>query len=448
MSEAFDLIVLGAGSAGIAMAIRAASHGARVCVIEAGPLGGTCVNVGCVPKKAMWLAAELAEAQALARLLGFDSAPGRLDWPAFIARRSAYIANIHAGYRARFEQLGITLVQGHGRFRAARRIGVGTRTLEARHVLIATGAHSRRMAIPGGDLGIDSDGFFDLRACPRRVAIVGAGYIAVELGGVLRALGAEVSLFARSDRVLRYFDHELGAALTRAMVDRGIQVACSRLPVRAQRTADGYALHFQDGSCTGGFDELIWAIGRDPNVQDLGLDVAGVALDAQGFVAIDDWQDTDVAGVHAAGDVTDRLPLTPVAIAASRRLADRLFGGQAEARLDYANIPSVVFSHPPVGAVGLTEEAARAAHGEVVRVYRARFRPMLTALAGHDERTFMKLVCVGAEERVVGIHLMGIGADEILQGFAVAVKMGARKADLDATVAIHPTSAEELVLMR
>lgn len=447
MSERFDLVVLGAGSAGIAMAIRAARHGAKVAVVEAGALGGTCVNVGCVPKKAMWLAAELAEAQRIAHEVGFDVQPGALRWPDFVARRSAYIDNIHASYRKRFDELRIELVDGYGRFVAPRRIAVGDRELDAGHILVATGAHSRRETVPGGELGIDSNGFFDLRACPRRVAIVGSGYIAIELAGVLRALGAAVTVVARGDRLLRGFDREIGDALEQAMRARGIELSFARPILKVERGAGGYALHLADDSVARGFDELIWATGRDPNTQGFGLDIADVALDARGFIATDEYQNTNVAKVYAVGDVTGRIALTPVAVAASRQLADRVFGGKPDAKLDYANVPTTVFAHPPIGTVGLSEEAARQQYGDSVRVHRSRFRPMLGALAGREERTLMKLVCVGDDERIVGIHLIGTAADEILQGFAVALKMGARKADLDATVAIHPTSAEELVLM-
>jgi len=444
----YDLVVLGAGSAGIAMAIRSARHGAKVAVLEPGLLGGTCVNVGCVPKKAMWFAAELAEAQRIAREVGFDLEPGELDWNAFVARRSEYIHGIHASYRRRFAELGIELVAERGRFLAPDRIATPSRELHAGHVLVATGARSHRdTSVQGGDLGICSDGFFDLRACPRRIAIVGAGYIAVELAGVLRALGAEVTLFVRGQVLLGGFDHELGAALAQTMAARGIAIEYGRSAARVTREDDGYALAFHDGSLSRGHDELLWAIGRRPATDGLGLESAGVALDAKGYIAVDEWQDTNVPDVHAVGDVTGRLALTPVAVAASRRLADRVFGGEADSKLDYSNVPTVVFSHPPLASVGLSEEAARGVHGDAVRVHHARFRPMLGALAHSDERTLMKLVCVGEDERVVGMHMLGTGADEILQGFAVALKMGARKADLDATVAIHPTSAEEFVLM-
>lgn len=445
--DRFDLVVLGAGSGGIAMAIRAARHGAKVAVLDPGPLGGTCVNVGCVPKKAMWLAAELADAQALAREVGFDANPGALDWEAFVARRSGYIENIHASYRRRFADLGIHLVGAYGRFLAPNRIAAGERELSAAHVLIATGARPQRLAIPGGELGIDSDGFFALRACPRRVAVVGGNYIAVELAGVLRGLGAAVTLFARGERLLRSFDADLGDALAQAMREQGIELAFGHRPVAAIEAADGYALDLAGKGRVGGFDALLWAVGRVPRTDGLGAGAIGLALDAGGYVVADEWQNTSVPNVYAVGDVTGHIALTPVAIAASRRLADRVFGGVADAKLDYANVPTVVFSHPPLGTVGLSEAAARKRYGEAVRVHRASFRPMLAALAGREQRSLMKLVCVGAEERIVGIHLFGAAADEILQGFAVALKMGARKADLDATVAIHPTSAEELVLM-
>jgi len=442
-----DLIVLGAGSGGISVAIRAARYGARVAVLEPNAIGGTCVNVGCVPKKAMWIAAELAEAQAIAREVGFATAPGTLDWVEYVRRRQAYIEDIHASYRRRFTEFGIELVPEYGRFVDARTIATGTRTLTAKHIVIATGAKPRRLAVPGGELGIVSDGFFDLRASPRRVAIVGGGYIAVELAGVLHALGSEVSVYVRGDRLLAGFDAEATEHLLMAMVARGVHVVMGHEPASVTHDGGLHTLHFADGDAADGFDALIWAVGRDANTQWLDLEKAGVRVGRGGHVETDDWQNTNVDGIHALGDVTGRLALTPVAVAAARRLADRLFGNKPDARLDYTNVPTVVFAHPPLASVGLSEEAARAVHGSDVAIYRVRFRPMFSALFGGDERTFMKLVCVGADERVVGVHVVGRAADEMLQGFAVALKAGARKCDFDATVAIHPTSSEELVLM-
>ncbi|HKE48759.1 MAG TPA: glutathione-disulfide reductase [Rhodanobacteraceae bacterium] len=445
--EQRDLIVIGAGSGGIATAIRAARYGARVALFEPNAIGGTCVNVGCVPKKIMWLAAELAEAQVFAREVGFALVPGALDWVEYVRRRQAYIDDIHASYRRRFDEFGIELVTEYARFSGPDRITTGSREFTARHIVIATGGRSRRPSMPGSELGIDSDGFFALRASPRRVAIVGGGYIAAELSGVLHALGAHVSVFVRGEHLLGGFDREVTAELSAAMTARGVNIVMGRQPAAVTRDGDAHVLHFNDGEPLGGFDTLIWAVGRDANTQRLDLAAAGVRVDRNGHVEADQWQNTNVDGVHALGDVTGKLALTPVAVAAGRRLADRLFGGKADARLDYANVPTVVFAHPPVGSVGLTEEAARAVHGDDIAVYRVRFRPMLCAIVGGSEKTFMKLVCAGKDERVVGIHIVGRNADEMLQGFAVALKAGARKADFDATVAIHPTSSEEMVLM-
>jgi glutathione reductase (NADPH) len=443
-----DLVVIGAGSGGIATAVRAALHGASVTLLDPGALGGTCVNVGCVPKKAMWIAAELAAAHAMASELGLCAAAGPFNWAAFVARRDAYIANIHASYERRFVEVGVEWSTERARLVAPDRVEAGGHVYEARHVLVATGSHPSRPPIPGAALGIDSDGFFALRSAPARVAIVGGGYIGVELAGVLNGLGSNVSLFVRGARVLGDFDAETTSELTGAMSSQGIDMRLRTSVVAAERIGDMYQLRLADGSTAGEFDELIWATGRRASSSGFGLEQIGVAVDREGRVVVDEWQDTNVRGVHAVGDVTPAPALTPVAVAAGRRLADRLFGGQPDARLDADQVPTVVFSHPPLAAIGCSEEEARRRHGDAVRVYRTRFRSMRVALAGRDDRTLMKLVCAGDDERIVGIHLFGREADEILQGFAVAMKVGARKRDFDETIAIHPTSAEELVLMK
>lgn len=447
--ERFDVVVLGAGSAGLAHALRSAQHGAQVALVDPGALGGTCVNVGCVPKKAMWIAAGLAEAQEAAMAAGFIAERGRLDWSGWIARRKAYIARIHESYARRLAEAGVRVIAERGHFAGTRSIDTATRRLEGRHVVIATGARPRRPDISGAELGIDSDGFFDLRESPRHVAIAGGGYIAIELAGILRALGSEVDVFVRGQRLLDGFDDELVEHLAGRMRAHGIGLHFGHEIRTVTRAADGsYTLAFADASRQDGSDVLLWATGRTPNSDGIGLAESGIAVDARGFVVVDDWQDTSVEGVHALGDVTGRLALTPVATASARQLADRLFGGRADARLDYADVPTVLFFTEPAGSVGLGEREARALHGDAVRVYRTRFTPMQSALAGRQQQTFMKLVCVSADERIAGIHMLGLAVDEMLQGFAVALKAGARKADFDATVAIHPTSAEELVLMR
>lgn len=442
-----DLIVLGAGSGGLATAFRAASHGAKVALLEPGALGGTCVNVGCVPKKVMWYAAQMAEAQQIAVDYGFDSAPGTLDWPTFVGKRQQYIERIHASYRKKLDASEIELIAQTGRFDGVHTVIAGERTLQAPDIVIATGARPRRLDTPGFDLGIVSDGFFDLKACPRRVAIIGGGYISAELSGVLRTLGAEVDIYARG-HLMKGFDAQMSMALGEAMRDSGIRVHYECSVAAVHRRDDGsLELDCTAGSKLGPYDLLLWAVGRVPNSGNLGLEKIGVDVDGGGHVLTDTRQNTYVQGIYAIGDVTSRMALTPVAIAAGRKLADRLFDDQPDAFLDYENIPSVVFSHPPLASVGLSEEGARELHGDAVRCYSAQFTPMQLALSAHPQKSLMKLVCVGADERVVGVHILGPGADEMLQGFAVAVRMGARKADFDATVAIHPTSSEELVLM-
>jgi glutathione reductase (NADPH) len=452
VSDAFDLIVVGGGSGGLAGAFRAATHGARVALLEPAALGGTCVNVGCVPKKAMWLAAELAQKIGLARQLGFDlpETPPALDWREFIAARQRYIENIHASYRRRLDAAGIALLPQRGRLVAGTvQLADGVR-LRAPQILLATGGHPVRPALPGAQHGIDSDGFFALAAAPERVAIVGAGYIAVELAGVLQALGSRVDLFVRGQRLLASFDADLGAQLVEDYRQHGIHTHFGHELQAVEQDPDGRALlRDAGGHMTDPYDTLIFATGRRPNTAALGLDAAGVACDAQGFIAVDAQQRTSVPGIHAVGDVTAQTALTPVAIAAARRLMDRLFGGQPDAAIDLADVATVVFSHPPIGKVGLNEAEARARFGESdVHVYRTNFRPMLHALADSPQRSLFKLVCVGEERRVVGLHLLGEGADEMLQGFAVALRRGITLQDLHDTIAIHPTSAEEIVLMR
>ncbi len=448
MSEILDYLVIGGGSGGVASARRAAQYGARVALVESDRLGGTCVNVGCVPKKVMWNGASIAEALHHAADYGFSVGPTAFDWNRLVGARDAYVARLNVIYEEMLEGSKVTLLRGHGQFSAPDTVTVAGAAYRARHVLIAAGGRPALPQLPGAELGIDSDGFFALREQPQRVAVVGAGYIAVELAGVLRALGSEVALMIRGNTVLRQFDTLVQEAVTGHLEAAGLALHRGFTPAALERRDDGLSLLSEDGRSEGGFDCVIWAIGRAPCSEGLNLPQAGVQVAADGHIPVNIWQDTNVPGIHAVGDITGRAALTPVAIAAGRRLADRLFDGQAERRLDYDNIPSVVFSHPPVASVGLTEAQARAAHGDAVRVYTTRFADMYYALGSHRPQTVAKLVCLGVDERVIGVHVVGRGADEMMQGFAVAVKMGARKSDLDDTVAIHPTASEELVLMR
>ncbi|MDX1697563.1 MAG: FAD-dependent oxidoreductase, partial [Thiohalobacterales bacterium] len=342
----------------------------------------------------------------------------------------------------------IDRIDGHARFVAHGTIEVNGVRYTADHVVIATGSVPIVPSLPGAELGMTSDGFFELQEQPARVAVIGGGYIAVELGGVLRALGSDVTLLALEDRLLERFDPMISDVLGREMDSQGIDVRTGFEVSALARTASGIEVQSRCGQTLDGFDAVIWAVGRRPNTQDLELDAAGIDTRQDGTIPVDDFQNTAIAGIYAIGDVTGRVPLTPVAIAAGRRLAERLFDGQQDRRVDYSNVPSVVFSHPPVGTVGITEQEARTRYPGEVNVYSSDFTPMRYALSGRKVRTAMKLVCVGKEERVLGIHIIGDNADEMLQGFAVAVRMGATKADFDSTIAIHPSSAEELVTMK
>jgi glutathione reductase (NADPH) len=451
MADTFDFVVIGAGSGGLAAAQRAAEYGAKVAIVESGRLGGTCVNVGCVPKKVMWNAADIADGLEDAADYGFRLGPGEPhDWPLLKGKRDAYVARLNGIYASNLAKRHIEVVQGRASFVDGRTVEAAGRRLTAPHILIAVGGRPMLPEIPGTELGITSDDFFELEKRPDRVAVVGSGYIAVELTGIFAALGAKATLVLRGHKALKDFDSMLGEAMVKVMRDEGIEVQTNAWPLALERTSTGALdLEVRDGRRLTPFDAVVWAIGRVPAVEDLGLERAGVALDAYGFILTDKYQVTSGAGIYAVGDVTGRNQLTPVAIAAGRRLSDRLFGGQPDRYLDYDNIPTVVFGHPPIGTVGLTEEAARVKYGDAaVTVFRSGFVPMYHALTTRKPRTDMKLVTVGPEKRVVGVHVIGPGADEMMQGFAVAVRMGATKRDFDDTVAIHPTSAEELVTMR
>ncbi|MGD0490178.1 MAG: glutathione-disulfide reductase [Steroidobacteraceae bacterium] len=447
-SEAFDLISIGGGSGGLASAQRAAEYGAKAAVIESGRLGGTCVNVGCVPKKVMWNAAGVALGLADAADYGFGISAGDHDWGVLKHKRDAYIERLNAIYARNLQAKGVAHFAGAGRFIDAHTVEVNGHRLSAKHIVIATGGVPTVPMLPGAELGITSDGFFELERRPQRVAVIGSGYVACELAGAFHELGSHVELFIRKDHLLTHFDVMLGKSLMREMRAQGIAIQTGVVPAALREQAGSKALVAADGREFAGFDCVLWAIGRSANVAGLSLGAAGIEPNADGFVATDGFQNTPVAGVYAIGDVTGRAALTPVAIAAGRRLSDRLFGGKPERHLNYHMIPSVVFTHPPIGSVGLSESDARSAYGDAVKVYVAEFTPMYHAMTVRKTRTDMKLVCVGPTEKIVGCHIIGLGADEMLQGFAVAIRMGATKSDFDDTVAIHPTSAEELVTMR
>ncbi|KTD17430.1 glutathione-disulfide reductase [Legionella jordanis] len=446
----FDLIVLGGGSGGIASAVRAARYGANVAVVEEKYLGGTCVNLGCVPKKVMFNASMVAEILHKSRDYGFSPSPINLDWQTLVGRRNAYIEKLREIYAKRFTEYKMTYLHGTGVFVDSNTVDVCGKHYQADHIIIATGGEPVLPTdILGIEYAIDSDGFFSLSHRPDKVAVIGSGYIGVELAGVLNALGAETHLLIRGERPLTRFDSTIGDTLLEIMEQQGIKVHFNHRAQSIVMQEDGRkCIHCHSGSIITDLDTVIAAVGRAPRTFDLNLDAIGVDKDSRGLIAVDQFQNTSVPGIYAIGDVTDAPALTPVAIAAGRKLSDRLFGGHKDSHLNYENICSVIFTHPPIGTVGLSEDEAVAKYGrEHIKVYKTRFNPMFDALSDLKTPTVMKLVTAGEEEKIVGVHIIGYGADEMLQGFGVAVKMGALKRDFDNTVAIHPTSAEELVTM-
>ncbi|MGJ8692664.1 MAG: glutathione-disulfide reductase [Thalassotalea sp.] len=451
MTRHFDYIAIGGGSGGIASANRAAMHGQKVAVIEAVAVGGTCVNVGCVPKKAMWYAGQIADALSYAKDYGFNVEQKSYNWAKMVENREAYIERIHAAYGRGFKANNVILINGFAKFVDKNTVEVNGETITADHIVIATGGRPAIPDVEGAEHGIDSNGFFALTEQPKSVIVVGAGYIAVELAGVFNALGTKTELVVRKDTPLRGFDPMVIDTLVEQMAKHGPKLHRNSTPSKVEKHSDGkISLHLTNGETLGPVDQLIWAIGREPATDNINIEATGIKLNDRGFIETDKFQNTSVEGIYAVGDNTGRIQLTPTAVAAGRRLSERLFNNKPNEHLDYSNVATVVFSHPVIGTVGLTEQEAIDEHGaDNVKVYTSQFTSLYQAITEeHRDPTRMKLVCAGAAEKIVGIHSIGFGSDELLQGYAVALKMGATKADFDNTVAIHPTSAEEFVTMR
>lgn len=485
-TKAFDYIVIGGGSGGSGAARRAAGwYGAKTLIIENGRSGGTCVNVGCVPKKMTWYFASVNETLKGAHNYFYDvPANVKFHFDQFKKRRDASIARLNGAYENNWKREGIELVHGTATFTGPKEIevelqdGCGKVAFTAPHICIATGGYP---IIPenvdGAQHGITSDGFFDIEELPKKIAIVGAGYIAVELAGMLNAIGVEVHMFIRGETFLRTFDPMVQETMTKAYEDAGIILHKSYKGFKKIERLDNTSATITDGATrekrgegpspekhlkiTGNdgevfeFNELLWAIGRTPETKDLKLDQIGINFTKSGHIATDEYQNTNIEGIYALGDVTGKFELTPVAIAAGRQLGNRLFGPPElkSSKLEYSHIPTVVFSHPEVGTIGLTEPEAISQHGkENLKIYKTKFTAMYFDVFPPEEKTKhptqYKIICAGREEKVVGLHILGEGSGEMLQGFGVAIKMGATKADFDRCVAIHPTSAEELVTMR
>ncbi|KLV05786.1 glutathione-disulfide reductase [Photobacterium ganghwense] len=451
MAKHFDYICIGGGSGGIASANRAAMYGAKVALVEAKALGGTCVNVGCVPKKVMWHGAQIAEAMHLyAKDYGFDVDVKNFDWSKLVESREAYIGRIHTAYDNVLGKNQIEVINGFATFVDSKTIEVNGEHYTADHILIAVGGRPTIPNIPGAEYGIDSNGFFELDAQPKRTAVIGAGYIAVEIAGVLHALGTDTHLFVRKESPLRSFDPMIIDTLVEVMDKEGPTLHTHSVPKEVVKEADGsLTLHFENGE-SHNTDLLIWAIGRHPATDAINLAATGVATNERGYIKVDEYQRTNVDGIYCVGDIMEGgIELTPVAVKAGRQLSERLFNNKPDAKMDYKLVPTVVFSHPPIGTIGLTEPEAIAQYGEDnVKVYTSTFTAMYTAVTTNRQPCKMKLVCAGADEKVVGLHGIGYTVDEMIQGFGVAMKMGATKADFDSVVAIHPTGSEEFVTMR
>ena len=446
----YDIIAIGGGSGGSATMNRAAMHGAKAAVIEGNIIGGTCVNVGCVPKKVMWYGAQVSETlKNYAADYGYTIGETSFDFKTLRKNREAYIERSRQAFSNNFNRNGVDYIEGYARFVDKNTVEVNGEHIRAKHIVIATGSYAFVPNVPGSELGGTSDDVFAWEELPESVSIIGAGYIAVELAGVLHALGVKTDLFVRKGGPLRGFDQGIVEVLVEEMKKNGQPLHTHKVPQKLEKLDNGdIQIHFEDGT-THTSQKVIWAVGRKANVQQLKLEAAGVELTERGFIQVDEYQNTTTPGIYALGDVSGEKELTPVAIKAGRTLAERLFNGKTDAKMDYELIPTVVFSHPAIGSIGLTQEQAEAKYGiENIKVYQSTFAGMYSAITVHRQMTKLKLITLGEEEKVIGLHGIGEGIDEMIQGFAVAVKMGATKADFDATVAIHPTASEEFVTMR
>ena len=446
MTYDYDYFVIGAGSGGVRSSRIASGHGAKVAVAEEFRVGGTCVIRGCVPKKLLVIGAHFAEDLEDAARYGWTVEGKRFDWPTLRDNVLADVDRLNNAYQSTLDSHKVETLLGRATLIGPNRVRVGERELTARHVLVASGAKPLVPDIPGAEFGITSNEIFHLETLPKRAIIVGGGYIANEFAGILHELGVEVTLVVRSDTLLRGWDRSLADRLLSISTQKGIQFRFDTKPERLEKQADGSILMHCAGGKALETDLLLWAVGRVPNSDGLGLEELGIELGKDGAIPVDAASHTSLPWLHAVGDVTDRLQLTPIAIREGHALADSLFGGK-EWTVDYDCVPSAVFSHPPLASVGLTESDARNKLGSV-KVYTSDFRPMTNVLAGRNERCLYKLVVDASTDRLVGAHMVGPDSPEILQALAIAVKAGLTKAQVDQTVALHPSMAEELVLMR
>jgi glutathione reductase (NADPH) len=445
--DAFDLFIIGAGSGGVRAARMAGQRGVRVAIAEDAALGGTCVNLGCIPKKLYSFAAHYAESFEEAAGFGWSHAAPRFEWQTLKANRAAEIARLNGIYADLLADAGVTLLRGRARLTGAHEVAVGGDVYRAERIVVATGGWPVAPSVAGGGLAISSNEIFDLAEFPKRLVIVGGGYIACEFASIFNGLGSRVTQLYRGPQILRGFDDEVRDFVAVEMQKKGVDIRVGAHVAALERKSAGSPLEVGLG---GGeslvADAVLFATGRAPNTAGLGLEAQGVALAPNGAVIVDDAYRSSLPSVYAVGDVIDRVQLTPVALAEAMALVDGLFGPGGR-KVDYTHIPTAVFTHPNIGTIGYSERDARARFAKI-RVYRSDFKPLRHTLSGSVERTFMKLVVNDANDRVVGLHMVGADAGETIQGFAVAMKAGATKATFDATLGIHPTAAEEFVTMR
>ncbi|MEE8475326.1 MAG: glutathione-disulfide reductase [Myxococcota bacterium] len=441
----YDLFTIGAGSGGVRASRFSAAFGARVAVVEERYLGGTCVNVGCIPKKLLVYAAHFRSDFEDSEGFGWGPSDRRFDWPELIANKDREIARLNRVHRDLLDSAGVDRIEGRARILDPHTVEVGSRRYTAEHILVATGGWPSVPEVPGAEHGITSNEAFYLKSLPRRVVIVGGGYIAVEFAGIFHGLGAEVVQLYRGPLFLRGFDDDLRTTLAEEMRKKGVDLRFEARVARIDRDDSGIRVTLEDGSSVDG-DTILFATGRHPLTENLGLEEVGVALDESGAIAVDEFSRSSVPSIWAIGDVTNRINLTPVALHEGVALANTLFNDRPTAP-DHETVPSAVFSDPNLGTVGLTEAQARDRHADI-DIYRSGFRALKHTLTGRDEQTLMKLVVDATTDRVLGVHMIGPDAGEIMQGFGVALKAGATKAQFDATIGIHPTAAEEFVTMR
>lgn len=440
-----DLFVIGAGSGGVRAARMAAQRGARVAVADDAPLGGTCVNLGCVPKKLYSFAAHYAEAFEESHGFGWSSAAPSFDWSVLKTQRASEITRLNGIYRKLLVDAGVEVIEGRARICGPDEVAVGDTRYRAKNILVATGGRPALPEFAGADLTITSNEIFDLPQFPAHLLVVGGGYIACEFASIFRGLGAQVTQCYRGERILRGFDKEIAEFTAVEMRKKGIVIKLHCDVDRIEREGDRLRISFRDGEVQLA-DQVLCATGRLPNTRGLGLEQIGVKLAGNGAIEVGEHYETSVPGVYALGDVIDRVQLTPVALAEAMALVDHLHG-QGQRTVDYDMVPTAVFTHPNIGTVGLTEARARERFKDV-RIFRSEFKALRHTLSGSTERTLMKLVVDGESDRVLGLHMVGADAGETVQGFAVALRAGATKGVFDATIGIHPTAAEEFVTMR